>query len=144
MLIDKHVVFYTTPDERKEAVDEQKARKWTMLHDDFNQGPNGEHRLTFTPGAFREFKAAWAKDEETMDWSTACELKLSRIREIRNYRLAALDTPWMIASEQKDEEAMSNIASQKQTLRDLPATVDFTDVQTVDELAALWPEELAK
>lgn len=40
-------VFYTTNEERQALIDAAEARKETMLHDDFEVGPNGENRLTF-------------------------------------------------------------------------------------------------
>ena len=40
-------IFYTTKSERRTAIVEAESQGLTMLHDDFNRGPKGEHRLTF-------------------------------------------------------------------------------------------------
>jgi hypothetical protein len=40
-------VFYTTKEERDTLCAAAHARGERLLHDDFNIGPDGEHRLTF-------------------------------------------------------------------------------------------------
>ena len=40
-------VLYTTESERNMLITNAEDRGETMIHDDFDVGPNGEHRLTF-------------------------------------------------------------------------------------------------
>ena len=40
-------VLYTTDDQRKDYVKQAEDAGETMLHDDFDVGPSGEHQLTF-------------------------------------------------------------------------------------------------
>ena len=42
-----HTVFYTTSGQRAAFIAQAEAAGETMIHDDFNVGPDGEHRLTF-------------------------------------------------------------------------------------------------
>jgi len=43
----KEVVFYTTQQEKRQALGLANSRGKRMVHDDHNVGPEGEHRLTF-------------------------------------------------------------------------------------------------
>ena len=40
-------LYYITADERARFIAASEAKGLTMLHDDFNVGPSGEHCLTF-------------------------------------------------------------------------------------------------
>ena len=65
------------------------------------------------------------------------------IRAERNKELAAKDITFMRAVEAGDASAQSTIGTEKQVLRDLPATFDITtDVGTPELLKAKWPTEL--
>jgi hypothetical protein len=85
------------------------------------------------------------------EWDDGCKvnmpkargLHMNKIRAARNKELAKLDVPWMKAAEAGDTSTQSTIATQKQTLRDLPQTFDLTtDNNTEAELKAKWPSEL--
>ena len=67
-----------------------------------------------------------------------------RVRAARNTELSALDVPFMRAIETGDEAKRQVIAAAKQRLRDLPLTIDVTRAETLDELKALWPEDLPR
>jgi len=70
-------------------------------------------------------------------------IHMDAIRKSRNAELAARDITWMKAVEAGDTDAQATIATEKQTLRDLPATFDITtDVDTPEKLLAKWPTEL--
>ena len=65
------------------------------------------------------------------------------IRAARNAELYAKDITFMRAVEAGDTSAQSAIATEKQVLRDIPATFDITtDVDTPEKLKAKWPDEL--
>ena len=65
------------------------------------------------------------------------------IRKARDIELVKLDVPWMQAVEAGNTSTQATIATQKQTLRDIPTTFDLTTgVDTPDQLKAKWPTEL--
>ena len=68
---------------------------------------------------------------------------MDAIRVVRNTELVAKDIVFMRAVEAGDASAQSTIATEKQTLRDIPATFDITTgVDTPEKLKAKWPAEL--
>ena len=70
-------------------------------------------------------------------------IHMDAIRVVRNAELVARDITFMRAVEAGDASAQSTIATEKQTLRDIPATFDITTgVDTPEELKAKWPTEL--
>ena len=70
-------------------------------------------------------------------------IHMDAIRTERNKELAAKDITFMRAVEAGDTDAQSTIGTEKQVLRDLPATFDITtDVDTPEKLKAKWPTEL--
>jgi len=85
------------------------------------------------------------------EWSDAVVVNMTKarafhmdvIRKARDIELAKLDVPWMQAVEAGNTSDQATIATQKQTLRDIPATFDITTgVTTPDQLKAAWPSEL--
>lgn len=42
------ISFYTTKEERQTLIEAHKDLAFWVLHDDFNVGPRGENRITFT------------------------------------------------------------------------------------------------
>ena len=78
-----------------------------------------------------------------VNMAKARAIHLAEIRRVRNAELAAKDIPWMKAVEDGDTDAQATIKTEKQTLRDIPATFDITtDVDTPEKLKAKWPTEL--
>jgi hypothetical protein len=79
----------------------------------------------------------------TVNMTKARAIHLAEIRRVRNLELAAKDITFMRAVEDGDASAQAAIKTQKQTLRDIPATFDITtDVDTPAKLKAKWPSEL--
>ena len=88
----------------------------------------------------------WDASQESKcncDMTKARAIHLEEIRKVRNTELAAKDVTFMRAVEAGDASAQSTIGTEKQVLRDLPATFDITtDVDTPELLKAKWPAEL--
>ena len=85
----------------------------------------------------------WVGDAVVVNMPKARVLHMDKIRRVRNAELAKLDITYMRAIEAGDTDAQATIATEKQTLRDIPATFDITtDVDTPAQLKAKWPAEL--
>ena len=69
-------------------------------------------------------------------------IHMDRIRVVRNAELVAKDITFMRAVEAGDTSAQATIATEKQVLRDLPATFDLTDAATPEALKGKWPDQL--
>ena len=79
----------------------------------------------------------------SVNMTKARVIHLTEIRRVRNLELAAKDITFMRAVEDGDASAQAAVKTQKQTLRDIPATFDITtDVDTPAKLKAKWPSEL--
>ena len=95
--------------------------------------------------AERTFRNGWAIDgvAVVVDMAKARVLHMDAIRRVRNKELVAKDVTFMRAVEAGDASAQSTIGTEKQVLRDLPATFDITtDAGTPELLKAKWPTEL--
>ena len=78
-----------------------------------------------------------------VNMTKARTIHMDVIRAERNKELAAKDITFMRAVEAGDASAQSAIGTEKQVLRDLPATFDITtDAGTPELLKAKWPTEL--
>jgi hypothetical protein len=78
-----------------------------------------------------------------VDMTKARAIHLVEIRKVRDAELLKKDVPFMRAVEAGDASAQSTIGTEKQALRDIPATFDITtDVDTPEKLKAKWPTEL--
>jgi hypothetical protein len=78
-----------------------------------------------------------------VNMTKARAIHLEEIRRVRNAELAAKDITFMRAVEAGDTSAQATIATEKQVLRDIPATFDITtDAGTPELLKAKWPTEL--
>ena len=78
-----------------------------------------------------------------VNMSKARAIHLAEIRRVRNEELAAKDITFMRAVEAGDASAQATIGTEKQTLRDLPATFDITTgVDTPEKLKGRWPDQL--
>ena len=85
----------------------------------------------------------WVGDAVVVNMPKARVLHMDKIRRVRNAELAKLDITYMRAIEAGDTDAQATIATEKQTLRDIPATFDLTtDVDTPAALKSKWPSEL--
>jgi hypothetical protein len=95
----------------------------------------------------RYFRNAWKDDGGTkpgVDMPKAQAIHMAHIRAARDKALEALDTNYMIALEKNEKIEQTEIANEKQVLRDIPATFDLTVAKTPEELYALWPAQLQR
>ena len=74
----------------------------------------------------------------TVNMTKARTIHLTEIRRVRNKELGKLDIEWFKAN----DSGKVGVESQRQTLRDIPATFDLSAPSTTDALKALWPSEL--
>jgi len=87
---------------------------------------------------------AWEMDVDgcpKVNMAKARGVHMDKIRVVRNAELAKKDLASLRAIEAGDTSAQSTIATEKQTLRDIPQTFDLT-TDTPEELKAKWPDEL--
>ena len=93
----------------------------------------------------RIFRDAWEDvgGALTVNMTRARTLHMNRIRRVRDAELVKKDVLFMRAIEAEDTDAQATIKTEKQTLRDIPATFDLTTgVDTPAALHAKWPSEL--
>jgi len=93
----------------------------------------------------RYFRPVW-EDTGTavqVNMPKARGIHMDKIRVVRNAELAAKDVTFMRAVEAGDASGQSTIATEKQTLRDIPQTFDLT-TDTPEQLQALWPDGLPR
>lgn len=84
----------------------------------------------------------WRDDGVRVNMPKARLQHMERIRAVRNTELAKLDVPWMKAVEDGNTSDQATITTQKQTLRDLPATFSLDGYADPVSLKAAWPSEL--
>ena len=107
---------------------------------DYRIAPEGE-----SAGANWYFRNAWIDVDFKVDMAKAREIHMSNIRSARNVELAELDVPFMRAVEANDQDELARISSLKQTLRDIPQTIDLlTGISSPASLKAKWPEGLRR
>ena len=93
----------------------------------------------------RIFRDAWEDvgGALTVNMTRARTLHMDRIRFVRDAELVKKDVLFMRAIEAGDTDAQATIGTEKQVLRDIPATFDITTgVDTPAALHAKWPTEL--
>jgi len=141
-------VDYETEEQRRELMREAKALGEQKYRDDTR--PNGSRFLTFRPNQaewvsyFRSIMPEGLALEETpLDMAVARVFHMNQIRIVRDAELRRLDISFIRAVEDADTDAQATIKTEKQTLRDIPATFDITtDAGTPELLRAKWPAEL--
>lgn len=89
----------------------------------------------------RIFRNAW-NINGSVNIEKAKEIWKNKIRTTRDKRLQELDIKWMKALERGEIKLASSIASDKQTLRDMPDREELQNCKTVDEIKAFWPDIL--
>ena len=78
-----------------------------------------------------------------VNMTKARAIHLTEIRRVRNAELVAKDITFMRAVEAGNTSTQATIATEKQVLRDIPATFDITtDAGTPELLKGKWPTEL--
>ena len=89
---------------------------------------------------------AWEMDTDGLpkvNMAKARGVHMDCIRECRNEELVKKDVTFMRSVEAGDTSAQSTIATEKQTLRDIPQTFDLTTANdTPEALKAKWPSAL--
>ena len=95
----------------------------------------------------RYFRDAWELSGSSViiNMEKARKIHLDVIRAKRNEQIAALDIPFMIALERGDQDSIADISKTKQTLRDIPQTIDLkTGIDTPAKLQSTWPDQLSE
>lgn len=92
--------------------------------------------------ADRTFRAAFTDDGVKIghDMDKARAIHMDRIRKAREPRLAETDKLILQAIERG--ENIGALGEFRQKLRDIPQTLDLSKAATVEDLKAIWPEEL--
>lgn len=92
----------------------------------------------------RIFRNAWRlkSGKVQTDLLSARDLLREKMRVARKPLLEALDVEYMIADEADDAELKSEIAAEKQALRDVTELKAIEVATTPEELKATWPEAL--
>jgi len=90
----------------------------------------------------RTWRDAWrfSGGAVAIDMPIARDLHRNKLRALRAPLLAALDIEYQRADEFGDPALKAEIATRKQTLRDLPANPAIDTAATPDELYAVWPQ----
>ena len=90
-----------------------------------------------------EFFDAWEWDGTVkVNMPKARLIHMGEIRKARDKELVKLDVSFIRAAEASDTVAQATIATEKQVLRDLPATFSLSGKNTSSTLHAAWPTEL--
>ena len=155
----RHRIIYTDPDDsgvrivtpayKADQTDEENLERVLA-----NSVPDGvTHRLVTISEleaevvvcAGRVFRDVWEDSGGalTVNMTRARTLHMNRIRVVRDAELVKKDVIFMRAIEADDTAAQATIGTEKQVLRDSPATFDITTgVDTPAALHAKWPSEL--
>ena len=85
----------------------------------------------------REFRNAWtdsnATDTVDIDIDKAKSIHLDNIRKVRDKKLALLDVETLKGID---------VQAEKQVLRDIPQVINLTNINNIEDLKLVWPEEL--
>jgi hypothetical protein len=120
---------------------DQQAKITTLSGNDFRYAgqPDANGRRGGESGA-------WEMDTDgtpKIDMAKARVVHMDKIRVVRNVELVKKDLTSLRAIEAGDTGAQATIATEKQVLRDIPATFNITTgVTTPVQLKAKWPAEL--
>ena len=90
-----------------------------------------------------EFRNAWSCDADMnpiIDMTLAKDIWRDKIRRARKPKLEELDIQYMRAQEAGDDT--SAIVETKNKLRDFPAKAEIESASTVEELRAIWDNDL--
>jgi len=92
----------------------------------------------------RTFRDAWTTQGDKIEHNMAKARNIHRenMRRARAGKLDALDAEYMMADEAGDQQKKREVAVKKQALRDVTALPEIETAQTVEELKAIWPDEL--
>jgi hypothetical protein len=90
-------------------------------------------------------KFGWEIDTDgrpKVNMTKARAIHMDCIRKVRNAELVKLDVPSLRAQEANDATEKTRIASEKQTLRDIPQTFDLSTHVAPKALHDAWPDGL--
>lgn len=102
--------------------------------------PNGE---PFRPGAQKLFYPAWRHSgggSIVIDMPEARGIRMAELRAERNRRLGESDGSMMQANEQGDLAIFEPLKLYRQQLRDLPAAIDLSGIETPETLTVFEPQ----
>jgi hypothetical protein len=88
---------------------------------------------------------AWEMDTDgtpKINMTKARVVHMDKIRVVRNAELVKKDLTSLRAVESGDTDAQATIGTDKQVLRDIPATFDLETATTPVQLLGRWPAEL--
>lgn len=88
---------------------------------------------------------AWEMDTDgrpKVNMAKARQVQMDKIRVVRNVELEKLGQVSLRAIESSDTDEQQRIATEKQTLRDIPQTFDLNIAATPDALKDRWPPGL--
>tara|TARA_R100000149_G_C5798528_1_gene86839 strand:- start:200 stop:637 length:438 start_codon:yes stop_codon:yes gene_type:complete len=94
-------------------------------------------------GLDNTFRNAWTCDEDmkpTINITLAKDIWRNKIRNARKPKLEELDIQYMRAQEAGEDTA--DIVAKKNKLRDFPAKAEIDSATTVEELKAIWDNDL--
>lgn len=94
-------------------------------------------------GLDNDFRNAWSCDADmnpTVDMKLAKDVWRDKIRRARKPKLEELDIQYMRAQEAGDDT--SAIVATKNKLRDFPAKAEIESASTVEQLKAIWDNDL--
>jgi hypothetical protein len=96
--------------------------------------------------ADRTYRDAWTDDGKAIvhDMGKARALHVARLRRRRAPKLVELDGQWMRAMGQGNSQEAARVEAERQALRDLPVTLEFDKIDSVDDLKKAWPENLPR
>ena len=98
---------------------------------------------TALDGLDNDFRNAWSCDSDmnpSVDISLAKDVWRDKIRKARKPKLEELDIQYMRAQEAGEDT--SEIVATKNKLRDFPAKPEIDSATTVEELKAIWDNDL--
>lgn len=94
----------------------------------------------------RVYRNAWRHDGKKIyhDMPHARKIHLEQVRQARLEQLGKLDRDWMRATGRGGTAEAALIEAKREALRNLPTTLPLESAKTVEELKALWPEDLPR
>jgi len=120
----------------------------TLLRQKLQECCGNEFRYTGMPDANGDRSGvggAWEMETDgtpRVNMEKARVVHMDKIRVVRNAELVKKDLTSLRAIEAGDTDAQATIGTEKQVLRDIPATFDLTDAATPEALKGKWPAEL--
>lgn len=94
----------------------------------------------------RLFRDCWRSDGRriAVDMGLAREAHLADVRRARDAKLREKDGDWLREFSRGNAEATATVEAERQTLRDVPQTIDaeVKAARTPEALKAIWPDQL--